>query len=138
MRISRRSLLIAGAIVLVPGAPLLRGGARSHFEDLLTAHFGPVIADHPETRKFLDAYGEMLGAELPFGTRAMTDLYFNYEIDRIELSSALEDLIEEHLIYAFLTSTNALVALEGKEPLEFSGLFDPYVAPCRNRLATTV
>lgn len=132
MRISRRSLLIAGAFVLVPPT-LLRVGTKDHLKDLLTTHFGAAIANHPETRKFVD----VLAARLRSTTRTVGDIYFYYKADTITLLPALENLIEEALIYAFLTSTNVLAALDGKEPLEFSGLFEPYAGPCSNRLATT-
>jgi hypothetical protein len=133
VHISRRGLLIAS--VLLP-LGLLRGGMPPYYESLLAAHFGRGIAAHPETRRFLDAFIETVRSEA-FHVRTTRDIYFNYEVDRIGLIPALDELVDEQLILAFLTSTNVLAALEGKEPLEFSGLFDPYTTPCTNRLATT-
>ena len=130
MRISRRSLLIAGGAVLLPPT-LLRFSTKDDLKELLTAHFGAAIADHPETTKFLD----VLAARLRSRTRMVGVIRSYY--DSITSLPALENPFAERLIYAFLTSTNVLAALDGRETLEFSGLFEPYATPCSNRLATT-
>jgi len=137
MAIARRTLLIAGAAALVPVAPLLREGRVGFVADLIAAQFGAAIAEHPETEKFLDAFDASWRAGAARWSRYAEDAYFNYEIDRLELRGDSDEALERQAIFAFLTSTNVIRALAGKETFAFAGdLFDPYGTPCTNRLAT--
>lgn len=135
-RFTRRRLLVAGlAALAVAGLafslrPLLSG----RIEVAIAEVFGPEIAAHPDTRRFIADFTEALGqgTALGGGVQAMRQLLLGATAS---LAGAGQPEYVRLAVDYFLRSTNAVRAHETGVAFEYVAFFDPYAAPCANQLS---
>jgi len=130
--LSRREVLAGGLIAAGAGLlPLLRGAARSHVLELLTAQFGAQIGEHPDTRQFaLDFLSARRERSFPLRDAVA----FDYGLLTLPALRGARRSFDEQAVGSFLSSTNVLAAASGREAFVYFGLYDPYLQPCGNRL----
>lgn len=130
MSVTRRALLALGAAAAAGGGLFAwADGARAAFRGRIARDFGDEVAGAEATGRFLDdlvpVRGYGLRAQMIFGARPVL---FGAYADEVEAEM-------RWMLFAFLHSTNAARVAAVGGALDYAGLFDPYAAPCSNRLA---
>lgn len=109
--VRRRVLALIGLAGLTGAASFfIRGRTSAGVARIVEDQFGAGIADSQAARAFIADYSR--------------------EMTRLGRNPAPVDIVR-----AFLQSTSFVDHLETGVPFEYGGLFDPYAAPCTNRLA---
>jgi hypothetical protein len=139
MSLTRRKALLFGAAAGAAGlgGAVLRGAGRggvaAHALEVIERVYGPDFAAHEAAIEFAAVYegfvldkglsGRLLNAWYRLGLKSAPIL--GNRLAEIDLS----------IIEKFATSTNVILASETGVPLEFIGLFQPYLSACANQLA---
>lgn len=105
--LTRRFALIGSICASVVGLGWLSWKKDNPYTDTLANLFGSDIADFPATRQFAEDFLARFG----------------------------QGSHPAYLARFFLQSTNFLEARTNGDPLAYDGLYDPYEAPCANRLS---
>lgn len=131
--ITRRKLLISGAVLAAIAAVPLSSGLRSWLRAQLADEFGDEIAAQAMAEGFGDDYLASL-RQMRFRDYLLASVYFRLKPQSLVLMAGSEADIRRHMIGVFLRSSNVILTVERGDAFAYEGLFLPEVYPCSNQL----
>lgn len=135
MRISRRTLVVTGAVAVGLAGIGALSGLRDHIVRMVGESFGEAFARHDDTRIFAADAAQRLAGQRPDDHR-LAQVF--YRVRPMAFPSLLpqEKDLADWIATEFALATNVLQVIGGAEPeLVYFGLYAPGRAPCRNPLS---
>lgn len=138
MRVSRRSVLLAGAAIVA--------GGGAYYAAFYDGSSSVVKMGRAALKRVYGQAGEGEVAELFL---ADAEVYLEQEIARgtsltlqlldpnflLPPTFAFEVWLDFFMVHRFAMSTNVIIAHETGDELEYAGFFDPLQAPCSSQLS---